>query len=126
VTVPEFTLADLFGPESRTGTVARRDHAAEAENRRAMLEKLHPAPDPEVMRMDQVALILTKLVNIDGRQITRETVRAWWSLLGHLEIELCLKAVDEFYLRNTRRMTPGDLQDMVGGHLDEPAWRPHV
>jgi hypothetical protein len=106
--------------------VRRDDPRAQAANRREMLERLHPAPDPEVMRMEQVALILNKLVNIDGRQVTRETVRAWWSLIGHLDLEPCLKAVDQFYLRNGRRMMPADFQDTVGGHLDEPAWRPHV
>ena len=95
-------------------------------NEAALAEELWPAPKDPKMSPAQVGLLLTKMESLDGRQVGKTTIRAWWSLLGHLPYRACLDAIEPFYLRNARRMTPADFQDAVGGHLDEPAWRPHV
>lgn len=88
--------------------------------------KLFPAPEDPRMEPAQMALLLAKLTGVDGRQVDKTTVRAWWSLLGHLDFDACLAAIEPFYLRESRRMMPADFQEAVGGALDKPAWRPHV
>lgn len=114
---------DLQIPSVESQQAARMRQRAEAA---AMAEELWPTPKDPRMDPAQVGKLLAKLESLDGRQVGKTTVRAWWSLLGHLPYRECLAAIEPFYLRNARRMTPSDFQDAVGGHMDEPAWRPHI
>lgn len=108
-------------------TVARRDAGGvEPDAKGKLADMLWPAPKGDAMRMSEMGLILTKCSGYDGREVTAEQTRAWWSLIGHLSFEKCMGAVEEHYLRTRFRLMPSDLQERVGGALDEPAWRPHI
>lgn len=58
----------------------------------------------------QVGELLTVIAEFDGRQVTRETVMAWHSLLADVDANAAVKAVREHYSTQSRRIMPADIK----------------
>lgn len=61
------------------------------------------------MNRVEVSKLLTRASAIDNRIVTEETVAAWWELLGMVEYDLAVEAVNEHFRKSTDYLLPAHI-----------------
>ena len=83
--------------------------------------------DQPTMKESEVAAILTKIIDYDGRIIAPETmprtVAAWQECIGHLPYGKTLAAVTTWYMANEKRIMPANLIRLVTEDEIPDCWR---